>query len=373
MRRRWPRSSWIESVLRLVLVASSMLLGLVILELACRIQRGPQFLTHWPNLVALERQVPPEPCPYVHDSRFGWLPPRNCQSDTVNYDERRFRRTSLDTSQLATTPALLVTGGSFVHGEELADEATWPALLQNLLQRRVLNGGVSGFGLDQTVLRTEELAHEVRPAALIVEFTSDHLRRAEMSRVWGYEKPYLEQVGGSLELRNTPVPSRSVEERRLTFPQSWLGASLLIDSLVRRLGWQEQWYSDNVRALPEGAGLALACPLMQRLAALGLPTLVVAEYEPTNVAASYQRDDVAEQRRKSAVVLHCAASAGLAIFDTFDVVARAAHAGGSDSIYRGWHLNADGNRLIAGALVSEIRQRGLRGFTPSGIDDGKHH
>jgi hypothetical protein len=51
-------------------------------------------------------------------------------------------------------PPVLVTGDSFSEGEEVKDGETWPAYLQGLLRRRVINAGVSGFALDQAVLRT---------------------------------------------------------------------------------------------------------------------------------------------------------------------------------------------------------------------------
>lgn len=36
----------------------------------------------------------------------------------------------------------------------------------------------------------------------------------------------------------------------------------------------------NLPVLPRGAGERMACPLMRRLAAIGLPVLVVAQYDP---------------------------------------------------------------------------------------------
>ena len=40
-------------------------------------------------------------------------------------------------------------------GDEVDDREAWPAQLQGLLGRRVVNGGVTGYGLDQMVLRAE--------------------------------------------------------------------------------------------------------------------------------------------------------------------------------------------------------------------------
>lgn len=52
---------------------------------------------------------------------------------------------------------ILAVGDSFTSGENVGDLDSWPAQLQRLTGHTVLNGGVSGYGLDQIVLRTERL------------------------------------------------------------------------------------------------------------------------------------------------------------------------------------------------------------------------
>ena len=44
----------------------------------------------------------------------------------------------------------MAVGDSFTFGDEVNDGQTWPAQLQQLTGRRVINGGVSGYGFDQT-------------------------------------------------------------------------------------------------------------------------------------------------------------------------------------------------------------------------------
>src|SRR5262245_37601591 len=53
--------------------------------------------------------------------------------------------------------AILTVGDSFVFGDQVSDDETWPALLERRLNRRVVNGGVSGYGPGQAVLRAEQL------------------------------------------------------------------------------------------------------------------------------------------------------------------------------------------------------------------------
>lgn len=51
----------------------------------------------------------------------------------------------------------MAVGDSFTYGEYVGDLDAWPAQLQRLTGRSGLNGGVSGYGLDQIVVRAERL------------------------------------------------------------------------------------------------------------------------------------------------------------------------------------------------------------------------
>src|SRR5476649_1140121 len=130
------------------------------------------------------------------------------------------------------------------------------------------------------VLRAESVAAQVRPAAIVVSFIADDVRRTEMKRVWGVEKPYFELIGGELKELNVPVPPSPMPADTLDLWQRAFGWSLLVETTMKRLGFWYEWMIDYARVLPTHQGETLACPLLQRLARLGLPTLVVAEYDP---------------------------------------------------------------------------------------------
>jgi hypothetical protein len=115
-----------------------------------------------------------------------------------------------------------------------------------------------------------------------------------------------------------------------------------------------EYFGDHARALPRGAGETLVCPLMQRLARLDVPTLVVAQY------AAYGWENKAygvEARRLSLLVLDCAAKAGLQTLDLFDMVDGTLRAGGRDSIFgpHADHQSPGGNRLTAGKIAAKLR------------------
>ena len=68
---------------------------------------------------------------------------------------------------LVDHPPILAVGNSFTFGDEVSDDATWPAQLEAETRRRVVNAGVFGYGLDQTILRAEQLVSVESPPSLL--------------------------------------------------------------------------------------------------------------------------------------------------------------------------------------------------------------
>lgn len=351
-----PRTSWPA---RLALITVSVVIALAMLEIGCRLLRGPQALLDWSNIILKERIATRQQTdgPMVPDPALGFVPRRNYAKDGRSTDSEGFRRApAADTASLAEPP-ILVVGDSIAQGDELGDAEAWPALLQTMLRRRVVNAAATAYGLDQIVLRAESLAPHVRPAALIVSFAADDLRRAEMERVWGVQKPWFRLVdgpgGGKLELRNVPVPP-SPEPADTMDAWHWLfGWSVAVDTFLRHRGWQYEWSIDHQRVQPRGEGERLACPLMKRIAALGLPTLVVAEY---NRWVFQDRDYGIETRRQTALVLTCAAEAGLQTLDGFEAIERGVKEKGLDGIFLSSHPGPEGARLAAEGIAASIRK-----------------
>ncbi|MBS0522984.1 MAG: hypothetical protein JSS04_05035 [Proteobacteria bacterium] len=356
---------WLGS---LGLVLASSLVGLMLLEIGCRLALGgPQALTQWQNLVLKSRvearkaQGPDLGPAYVHDPRLGYVNKPDYHSWALNYDSHGFRAMPPLRAGGVQGPPILATGDSYTKGDEVGDAESWPAQLQTLLGWRTINAGVGAYGLDQTVLLTEQLVKEQKPAVLVLGFIADDVRRAEMSRLWGREKSYFELApdkfgDGKLVLRNVPVPNPRHPRETLTPLQAAFGWSVLLDTVLDRLRLRNQWHADEARALWSGSGERLACPLMRRVAALGVPTLVVAQYLPT---AWDSPASAAEERRVTGVVLKCAEQAGLATLDVFPLFDAAIRAGGRGSVYGNWHPNWHGYRLIGEQVAQQLKRAKL--------------
>jgi len=349
------RREWLG---RAGLVVGSIVVVLVVLELGCRLVRGPGWLVNWPNLVLQERRSTDAQGlgRLVKDPQLGFAARPGSRVNRMTYDAQGWRVTPNPEGVALSEPPILVVGDSLAHGDEIADGEAWPARLQLMLRRRVINAALSGYGFDQIVLSAEKAASLVKPAAIILSFAADDTRRNEMKRVWGAEKPYFERVDGKLELRNSPVPPSPDPADTLDVWQWTFGWSVLLDTILRHKGWQYEWAVDHERVLPRKEGEKLSCALLARLKELGVPILVVAEY---NRYVYENEEHAAETRRTTGVVLKCAADLGLATLDDFDLYRNVARERGLDAIFRQWHPSPEGARLSAEAIAAELQRRGI--------------
>jgi hypothetical protein len=347
-----------EPLRRAGLVLLSILAGLLVLELGLRASTWG-YLFAWSNFVLDARKVLAERDAgrYAPDERLGYVPRPGYAAPGMTIDAAGLRHTG---NGAATTGApILAVGDSFTFGDEVSDPETWPAELQQITGRRVLNGGVSGYGFDQIVLRAEQLAEREhlaardKPSDIVVAFIADDIRRTEMRRLWSADKPWFVMAGGKLELRGVPVPPRADPWGTLTFWQKTLGYSYLFDFILRRLDLLHDWFGDHVRVHAPGVGELLACRLTERLAELqkqsGARVLLLAEYDPVVF------DDpafAAEQRRLTGGLLACAEKNGLATIDSFSALSAVAQ---PRRLYGLWHMNNAGNRLIAELVAKALK------------------
>ncbi|MBR2818189.1 MAG: hypothetical protein IKE60_26235 [Reyranella sp.] len=335
---------------RITLILVALLVGFGVLELGLRAWSG--YLLTWPNFVLEARTVLAgrDAGRYLQDARLGHLPRPGYAAPGITINAQGLRSTGASVAPVGAP--ILAVGDSFTFGDEVSDGETWPAALQRLVDRPVFNAGVSGYGFDQIVLRAEALAAEVKPAAIVVAFIADDIRRTEMRRLWSADKPYFDLEGDNLALRGVPVPPRADPQSTLTFWQRTLGYSLLVDFVLRRLDLLHNWFGDHVRVHPAGTGERIACALTGRLAQLqkttGAPVLVVAEYDPV------VWDDpsfAAEQRRLTGGLLACARRNGLATLDSYRAMAAMP---APRSLYVLWHMNEAGNAMIARAIKEAL-------------------
>ena len=120
----------------------------------------------------------------------------------------------------AVSDPILAVGDFFTYGDEASDWETWPAQLEKLTGRKVINGGVFGYGIDQAFLRARRLLSRYRFSTVIFGFIPDDIKRCQMSeRYWN--KPYFDFRDGRLTLENVQYRRRLNPRRRASCSLQW--------------------------------------------------------------------------------------------------------------------------------------------------------
>lgn len=284
---------------------------------------------------------------FIHNCLLGHVPnPGFCGSGfgrsfhTIDADGLR----SNGEGSASSDGLIMAVGDSFTYGDEVRDEESWPAQLQRLTGRRVLNGGVTGYGFDQIVLRAEQLADVHKPSVIIVSFIAEDIERTEMRCMWWRDKPWFAIENDRLVLRGVPVADRPrlPPRIRLRIERVLLELPYILQHL---LGY-------HIRVHRAGFGLSIAQRLTERLARLQadrrVKIIVMAQYSPyfwRNKAPA------AKQRRLMQAILNSAATYGLSTLDTFQ---RLATEPTPLNFYGHAHMTARGNLMVASLLAARL-------------------
>jgi hypothetical protein len=241
--------------------------------------------------------------------------------------------------------SVLAIGDSFTFGLEVDDDASWPARLEGLLGRPVINAGVFGYGIDQIVLRGEQLveAHKDVDLVVLAVFGGD-IERSEYSYLFA-TKPYFDIRNGALELQNVPVPdvSRPV---RLAALRTALRPSHLADALLSRLA--PQWWLVQGRERREhDRGDEVASLLLERWGrftrARNLRTLYVALVAwPANVA-------------RLRALTSAATRQGMEVLDLSEPLWTMIQADKSRWQEEAGHLTREGNAWVAAQIAARLK------------------
>lgn len=104
-------------------------------------------------------------------------------------------------------------GDSYTYGEQVTAEQTWSFLLQQKINRNVLNFGTGGFGPAQSLLKFEALKSTLKVKIVILSLTSEMLKRAVNNYRPFYfpgtgiklTKPRFQLKSGELILEKNPI------------------------------------------------------------------------------------------------------------------------------------------------------------------------
>jgi len=325
---------------KLLLAALAALAPLLAIELGMRLATGTPLLAH-----GNERSRYSLPDPVVgHRPRAG-IVLRMEDGASITTLEHGTRSNGTQAAP-AARPLAVATGDSFAFGDGVSDHESWPAVFEQLSGYRVINGGVPGYGVDQAVLRAEQLAAVYEPQLIVLGFIPHDVLRCEMSYWSGHPKPYFEIDGSALRLHPPPVPPQDAAARL----RRLLSASFALSRLApTAVGWE-----GPRELVVHRQGREVACRLMERLAALGRTRraqLIVLAHpqQPTSPPEHHEIKDA---------LLACARAQGLLALDLFPAIEALPEAQRVELFPR--HLTAEGYRLVGSELARFVAENARR-------------
>ncbi|MBL9077483.1 MAG: hypothetical protein JNL08_08270 [Planctomycetes bacterium] len=320
---------------------------LLVAELAIRLVRAP---LHFGSFREFRVDLMRRNYPAERDPQLGYVPRANFASTDnhwgtrVSIDEHGLRRNG-GAAAPADVPAVVAVGDSFTFGDQVDDDASWPAQLEPLLGRPVRNGGVFGYSLTQAVLRGEQLVQRFAATDLVVSFIAGDLERCEYSKRYT-PVPWFDLRGDELVLQPVPADDAVADPGKQW--KDLLGHSALLDAVfanTSRAWWYENEKQVTVPHLV-GRGREIGERLMDRIAAFcrarGVRLLVVLQGE--------KQDD------NASAVLARAQAAGARTLDLVDRFLAAERA--DPSVRARWfdgHMTRAGNGWVAAHIAVALQ------------------
>ncbi len=291
---------------------------------------------------------------------LGWVPNpgvriKRGKKFSVNNDNIRTGDTDID-KPFRNHEIILTTGDSYTFGDEVSDHETWPAYLDQRTTYTVMNGGVFAYGLDQIVLRSEQLILKHKPKILILSFIADDIYRCGLS-VRRKPKPYFTIENQQLKLNNNPVPltDHTGELREMDFFRRIFGYSYFTDFIMRRIN-AGYWLNHRI-AIPYSGGfkklnhdvIDISCRLLKRIQDFTIETntelVILIQYDKHLKKSKVSIDDI----------INCARENGLNVLDLYNVLESHEQ---FKSLYSN-HMTPKGNNLVAQEVYKFLKENKL--------------
>jgi hypothetical protein len=333
-------------------------LSVIALEVALRLYFGTPVFTFrdWRTLQVTLLQTGGA----RYDPSLGWTQASNVIGGGFNTLAYGIRKNS-DEEEVLDEGGVLAVGDSYTAGSEVVDEDTWPAQLEKLLGRRVINAGVGNYGVDQTVLNAERLLPILKPRVVIIGIYEEDVIRVNYKN-YSSPKPYFVRENGNWTLKNVPVPRESASSPEPLY-KSLLSRFLSAHLVLTR--FRDWWYSGGgpqyVRAssVPDETSCYLFGRLQTRLVAQNVAGIVVFQYGGWSYSRGFPRPRYVEE------VLRCARDVGYQIVDEYEPMSSIAkqsvealkenYVMSPDRRVFG-HMSTKGNAFIAALIARELRR-----------------
>lgn len=349
---------------KLGLTFASVFIGLALCELAVRLMdnmpvwSAQNFGRRNPSFLDFVR-------PAEFDPMLGWrqranLGPELLRSTGLVTGEHGAR---MNTREIRPLPqeAILAVGDSFTAGSEVVEHETYPAQLENLLGRAVINAGVGGYGTDQMILSAYRLVPILNPRLLVVGILDDDINRTGYKLYGGARKPWFTVSAGKLVHHNDPVP---LPTQPIDREPHWLGHSYLALWTASRLGHDHLIRFRTPQFIPaENDPVAVTCTMLSDLRSFAnahrTAVLIVMLYAGS---ARILETDKRTEKIRPVQVHACATRLGLGVVDLWDTLV--AIAARDMDAYRSLytphgpdfgHMTRAGNGLVAESVAEWVK------------------
>jgi hypothetical protein len=338
-------------------------LSLLFLEGALRLVDGIPVTTN-ENFVARGVSFAKTDAFTIYDPQLGWVPMPDKSGPNRPLTTGAYG-TRMPSSVIAPLKqhAILMVGDSFGLGSEVADAETWPAQLQALIEKDVINAGVAGYGLDQIVLRSEILVPMLLPETLLVEMRMGYgVSVVRLATANGAPKPYFLIENGKLVLHNSPVPPFTEKSADIGTLRAVLGHSYLVQFIMTRLNLLQWWMTVGSTIVnSDSDALEISCVLIKRLGQLRdryhAKIVFVLQYSGDEPLGIYHDP-------QGAAFIGCIYREGFQIVDVMSALRKFYEKEGLGRYRKLWnmlendrvygHMSAAGNRLIAQIIAAEV-------------------
>jgi len=333
----------------------SLVVACLVLEVGVRVWQGIPLLSANNFLLQHLEEIRQHSGLTVHDQHLGWRMPENSKAEggTLTTGPYGLRMNSNEIRP-STEGGILAVGDSFTVGFGVSNSETWPAQLETMLNQPVHNAGTVGWGVDQMILRAEQLVPRLHPKVLIMSVLARDSLRNSYEMYAGAFKPFFVIQNGRAVLKGVPVPEVSARPWEPGALRMILGHSYFFHWAMMRIGKPELWIDDSSRykqVQSVEVAVEISCLLMDRLAQLrdnhALRVTVLMQYQAGEIS------------RKGPPwygppVLDCAKQHGFETLDTYPLLKSIA--GQDPERFIGlWlkeggqlgHMSAAGNRVVA--------------------------
>jgi hypothetical protein len=248
---------------------------------------------------------------------------------------------------------ILAVGDSFTFGDEVHDEFSWPAQLEKILKIKVWNGGVFGYGVDQSYLRLIQLLKFITPEVVIFSFFPDDILRCENKIYSSAPKPYFTLEDGNLILNRSHIHSVA-KPPELDLFRKVTGYSYFFHKMMMKIN-PELWISGLYQRIPvHSQGIEVTRHLFVKLESLkkyGVKKVIL--------MAQYGSDPQTKEYEMVDQVLDGMGSDFIRVVDPRDDLERMRHGkterASYKRLFRHGHMSELGNEYVAKLLFSELK------------------